>query len=125
LTTTLVEGAARVTIHNQATTLNKGQQSVVSDGLDSIRVIQNANLTEATAWKNGFFYFQNASLANVMKQLADWYQVDVVYIGVQGKELFNGQIDKSLSLSDVLEGLQQPGLKFSFDGNHQITVIRQ
>jgi hypothetical protein len=123
-TATLVEGSARVTFQSQQATLKKGQQSVVAAGQNDIRVIQNPNLTEALAWKNGFFYFQDAGLKDVMKQISDWYHVSVVYKDNPGKELFNGQIDKTLSLSDVLQGLQQPSVKFSLDGN-QITVIRQ
>ena len=125
-TATLVEGSARVTFRKQEATLSAGQQTLVSTGDNSILVVQNANLTEALAWKNGFFYFRNAGLTDVMKQISDWYQADVIYKGDPGKELFNGQIDKSLSLSDVLQGLQQPGVKFSLDNsNRQITVIRQ
>jgi transmembrane sensor len=123
-TTSLVEGAALVTFKNHHAILNKGQQSIVSNGNDSIQIKQNANLTEALAWKNGFFYFQNAGLRTVMKQLSEWYQAGVIYNGREGSELFSGQIDKSLSLSDVLQGLQQPGVKFSLEKN-QITVFQQ
>ena len=125
LTTTLVEGLARVTMNSQQATVSAGQQSVVSVHSNEIRIVQNANLAEVLAWKNGFFYFKNTDLNDVMKQIADWYQVEVVYKGTPGKELFNGQIDKTLSLSEVLQGLQQPGVKFNLDNNHQITVIRQ
>ena len=122
--TTLVEGSVRVTENNQQATLIAGQQSEVESGSNEIRIVQHANIQEALAWKNGVFYFQNAGLPEVMKQLADWYQVDVVYKGRSGGKLFSGQIDKSLSLSAVLEGLQQPGVKFSLEGN-QITVIQE
>jgi transmembrane sensor len=124
-TATLVEGSARVTVNNREATLIAGQQSVISAGKNEISIVKNVNLTQVLAWKNGFFYFQNASLKDVMKQISDWYQVGVVYQGNPGKELFNGQIDKTLSLADVLQGLQQPGVKFSLDSLHQITVIRQ
>ena len=124
-TATLVEGSVRMTFKNQQATLNVGQQAVVSASTNEIRVLKNANLTEALAWKNGFFYFQHADLTDVMKQISDWYQVGVVYKGTPGKELFDGQIDKTLSLSDVLQGLQQPGVRFSLDSNRQITVFQK
>ncbi len=124
-TTTLIEGSVNVKCNHQQATLSPGQQSVVSADKNKIIVVQQANLTEALAWKNGFFYFQQAGLADVMKQLSDWYQVSVVYKGRAGKELFSGQIDKSLPLSEVLQGLQQPGVKFELDSNHQITVIQE
>jgi transmembrane sensor len=125
VTATLVEGLVRVTMNSQQATVSAGQQSVVSPHSNEIRIVQNANLTEALAWKNGFFYFEKSALRDVMKQLSDWYQVDVIYKGSGSKELFSGQIDKTLSLPDVLQGLQQPGVKFNLDSNHQITVIQQ
>jgi transmembrane sensor len=123
-TATLVEGSVRVSRNSQQVTLIPGQKSVAANGNNEIRIVQHADMNEALAWKNGIFYFQNAGLPEVMKQLADWYQVGVVYKGRPGGKLFSGQIDKSLSLSYVLEGLQQPGVKFSLDGN-RITVIQE
>jgi ferric-dicitrate binding protein FerR (iron transport regulator) len=123
-TATLVEGSVNIEWNNRQFTLSAGQQSVVSIHDNEIRIEKNANITEALAWKNGYFYFQNASLPAVMKQLSDWYQTGVVYKGKPGKELFSGQIDKSLSLSNVLQGLQQPGVKFIL-GEKQITVVQQ
>ncbi|HET7001798.1 MAG TPA: DUF4974 domain-containing protein, partial [Puia sp.] len=108
----------------QATTLKVGEQSLVSTDKNEIRMVPHANMAEVLAWKNGFFYFQNAGLTDVMKQLSDWYGVGVVYKGRGQKQLFSGQIDKSLSLSDVLQGLQQPGVIFRLDSN-QISVIQQ
>ncbi len=123
-TATLVEGSVMVTQNIQQATLTAGQQSVVGTDRNEFRIVQKANINEALAWKNGVFYFQNAGLPKVMKQIADWYQVGVVYKGNAGGKLFSGQISKSLPLSYVLEGLQQPGVKFSLNGD-QITVIQE
>jgi hypothetical protein len=122
--TTLVEGSVRVSWNSQQATLIPGQQSVVRIGEKEIRVVKNANVKQALAWKNGIFYFQNSTLTDVMKELGEWYQVNVVYKGKPGGQLFSGQIDKSLSLSDVLEGLQQPGVKFNLNGT-LVTVTQE
>jgi transmembrane sensor len=123
-TTTLLEGVARVTLDHLQATLRPGQQSVAKTGHNNLLMVQQANLAEALAWKNGFFYFNNSGLLDVMSQISDWYQVKVVYKGTTSGELFSGQIDKTLPLSDLLQGLQQPGVKFSLD-NRQVTVIQQ
>jgi transmembrane sensor len=60
----------------------------------------------------------------VKNQIADWYKVDVSFDGVSGKEKFNGQIDKSLTLSQVLHGLQQPHLNFILTDNHVLVKSR-
>ncbi|HET7000721.1 MAG TPA: FecR domain-containing protein [Puia sp.] len=123
-TATLIEGSVNVKLNGREATLKVGEQSLVSPDKNEIRVVQHANMAEVMAWKNGFFYFQNADLTDVMKQISDWYGVTVVYKGSGPKQLFSGQIDKSLSLSEVLLGLQQPGVVFRLDGN-QISVIQQ
>ena len=60
-----------------------------------------------------------------MNQLSNWYNVDVDYQDIETKELFSGQIDKSLDLEQVLKGLQQPGVAFTLNNNHQIIVSRK
>ncbi len=74
--TTLLQGRVRVKTAKVEKVLSPGQEAVVSDGLT---VQENANLTQAVAWKNGIFHFDNASLESVMRQLSRWYDVEVIY----------------------------------------------
>jgi transmembrane sensor len=120
--TTLIEGSVAVQFGDKKTTLSPGEQALVSDDKNEFRIDKHANLVQALAWKNGFFYFQNASLHDVMKQLSNWYNVEVVYPGFETRELFSGQIDKSLTLAQVLQGLQQPGVTFTLTNNNQLIV---
>ena len=123
--TTLVEGSISVQFNDKKVTLSPGEQTIASAEKNEFSVQQHANLEKALAWKNGLFYFQNASLQTVMNQLSNWYNVDVVYQDIETKELFSGQIDKSLDLEQVLKGLQQPGVAFTLNNNHQIIVSRK
>ena len=123
--TTLIEGSVAVQIGDRKATLNPGEQALASDNKNEFRIEKHANLEKALAWKNGLFYFQNADLHTVMKQLSNWYDVEVVYQGLESKDLFSGQIDKSLSLTQVLQGLQQPGVTFTLTNNNQIIVVQK
>lgn len=125
IVTTLVEGAVSIQFNNKKASLNPGEQSIASTGKNEFSVQQHANLEKALAWKNGLFYFQNADLHTVMNQLSNWYNADVIYQGSETKELFSGQIDKSLALEQILLGLQQPGITFTVNNNHQIIVSRK
>ena len=60
-----------------------------------------------------------------MEQISKWYNVPVVYQGPDTKELFSGQIDKSLTLTQVLQGQQQPGVSFRLNNNNQIIVVQK
>ena len=121
--TTLIEGSVHIQLHEKKATLKPGEQ-ITSADKNEISVEQGVNIEKALAWKNGLFYFQNARIRTVMDQISNWYDVDVIYQGSETKEVFSGQIDKSLTLEQVLQGLQQPGLSITLNNNHQIIVSR-
>jgi transmembrane sensor len=123
--TTLVEGSVSVQLSGNKAILSPGEQLFASENKDDFRIDKHANLEKALAWKNGLFYFQNADLHTVMTELSNWYNVEVVYRGVENKALFSGQIDKSLTLAQVLKGLQQPGTSFTLRDKNQIIVVQK
>jgi len=117
--TTLLEGKVKVTIPGKTVTLNPGEQSQVLLGTHAdtlINVIQNANLDEAVAWKNGYFQFENADLQTIMRQFSRWYDVKVVYEGRIGNRLFSGQIHRDLDARQALELLNYADVHFYVDG---------
>jgi transmembrane sensor len=85
--------------------------------------IKRARPIVVLAWKNGRFYFENADLVTVMKQIADWYQVDIRFERTVSEANFSGQIEKSLSLSQVLPGLKRPGIDFIWEDSSHIVVV--
>jgi transmembrane sensor len=122
-TTTVVTGSVNVNSEGQKVALHPGEQSFVSASNHTLEVNRNVNLEKALAWKNGRFYFENDDLETVMKQIADWYQVDVRFEGPVAKGKFTGQIEKSLSISQVLLGLRQPGIDFKMEDSIHVVVV--
>ncbi len=83
--------------------------------------ISPTNVEQDIAWKNGVFNFNNQSLAQVMRQLARWYDLEIVYPqGVPQKE-YGGEIGKNLTLDQVLKGLEDSGIHFILNGR-RLTV---
>ena len=74
------------------------------------------------AWKNGLFNFNKVSLQDVMKQIARWYDVDIVYQGEIKPKQFGGEIQRDLNLSEVLEGLTKTGIHFKIEGRKLIVL---
>lgn len=108
--TTLLEGSVKVTQTNgtEQKVLRPGQQSDLRAAAKGIAV-STANTEQVMAWKNGFFYFDDQPIENIMKQLANWYDIDVVYSeGSKGKK-FGGMISRDKTLSQVLKVLQYTG----------------
>ena len=64
--TTLVEGEVAVSNDITRKILSPGEQSIVSDGIEGIKVM-NVDLSHEVAWKNGFFSFNKESLGEMLK----------------------------------------------------------
>lgn len=116
--TTLLEGSVQLGLTGSAqlVVLEPGQQAIV--GVNSrIRVTQ-ADTEMAVAWKNGDFVFRQEPLENMMRCIARWYNIDVVYKpGTDITESFGGRISRKRDLAEVLENMEVPGkLKFRIEG---------
>jgi hypothetical protein len=105
----------------QVAVLSPGEQAVIP-GNNKMQV-RKADVDDVVAWKNGLFHFESADIKMVMRQLARWYDVEVVYEGasVKNDPLFV-EISRNTKLSDVLKVLQESGsAKFSIQGR-KVTV---
>ena len=122
--TTLLQGAVRVLSGDSGRVLKPGQQALLARNDSRITVVNDANIEEAMAWKNGQFLFTNAPIESVMRQVARWYNVEVVYdTPVSGH--FVAEIPRNVPLSQVLKLLELTDqVHFKLEGR-KITVIRR
>lgn len=115
INTTLIEGAVRVSTGQSSQLLSPGQQTRVTPG-GNIQLIKNADMQKIMAWKNGLFNFQDESLEEVMRQLERWYDIQVKYTGTPPTKKFFGEMGRDLTLSQVVETLQEVGIQFHIEG---------
>jgi transmembrane sensor len=118
--TTLLEGVVQFVSSNKKSVLQPGQQSqLTQDGI--VQIIKNVNVNRVTAWKNGLFDFDNASIEIIMRQISRWYDVEVIFKSHHNKDLFMLELPRSSKLSDVLKILELTGnIKFEIDGKKVI-----
>jgi transmembrane sensor len=117
IATTLFEGSVKI---NNQTMLKPGQQAnLYSSG----KVTLSSGSDNAIAWKDGKFRFEDTGIEEILRQLARWYNVDVVYPNGIPHETFSGYIDRGLNLSDALEILKYTRLNFKVEGR-QIYVFK-
>jgi ferric-dicitrate binding protein FerR (iron transport regulator) len=101
--------------------LAPGQQGQLQrDG--KISVIPDVDTDETVAWKEGRFNFENADIATVMRQIARWYDVDVVFEGKIAAERFTGEIPRSSKLAEVFTILELSNIHCKID-NRKVTVM--
>ncbi len=117
--TSLLEGKVKIIRGKTSGILKPGQQGVLNDKEDRVE-INNANLEEVIAWKNGIFQFEGADIASIMNEIGRWYNVKIVYPGKVPVRRFEGKISRSAQLSEVLRILELSNVKFSVVGNNII-----
>jgi transmembrane sensor len=112
--TTVVEGLVKVSTNNKDQLLQPGKKLVVQD---SSFTVEDADIKQEIAWKNGQFVFRNTSLEAVMNELARWYNVDVVYKQPMPSLHFSGEIQRQATIDRVLEMLELTGgVRFTVKG---------
>jgi len=84
--------------------------------------IVKTDLDQDIAWKNGVFNFHKLELKEVMRQIARWYDIEVIYEGNIPKTHFFGEMGRDLSLSQVLKGLHGSGLNFRIERGKRLIV---
>ncbi len=119
ISTTLIEGSVKVSKAGQSRQLEPGQQAAAK-GNDQIQVLNNVDLEEVLAWKNGLFQFNSADVEIILRQAGRWYNVEFEYSD-NIKERFTGQIPRNVNLSQLLKILESTGkVQFNIQGRKVI-----
>ena len=113
--TSLLQGSVNVSYSGAATQLIPGQQSQLVS--EKIRVIDDADMEEVIAWKNGYFKF-NEGLVSIMNKISRWYGVEVIYKTKPDPSLtYSGKISRSRNISAILKIIEFDGdVHFKIDG---------
>ncbi|MET0636906.1 MAG: FecR domain-containing protein [Chitinophagaceae bacterium] len=135
--TTLLQGSVRVSSiagkerKNQPfVVLKPGQQSQIphhdlaagSVSQPTIKVINHADINKVMAWKNGLFNFEGATLAEVMRQIERWYDIDIAYEKGIPDIAFEGKMTKDVPLKDLLVMLERSDIHFKIE-DRKLTVL--
>jgi transmembrane sensor len=119
LRVTLLEGAVQVRNGSEGLLLKPGQQAEVEG---SVKLVDGVDIDLVMAWKNGMFAFHDASLQEVMRQIARWYDVKVLYEGTIPEHSFRGKIQRDNNLSVVLQVLAEANIHYKINGNEIIVT---
>lgn len=104
--TTLVEGKVKVTTDNDTIILRPNQEFNL--GPEEI-LIRKVDIEPAIDWKNGDFIFADEDVKSIMRKIARWYNVDVVYENEIPNDNVTAQISRNRNLSEVLRMLELSG----------------
>ncbi len=121
--TTLLEGKIRVQKNSGAKLPDPGEQVCLNVSTGAQSVVK-ADAAQTMAWKNGIFDLEGASLPEVMRQLARWYDIEVVYEQGIPDISFGGKMERSLPLSGIVKALTNMGVHLRMEaGNKRLLVL--
>jgi len=116
---TLVEGLVHVSKNLFSKILVPQQQAVIND---DIKVHSSFEMEDVLAWKNGRFSFNGSDIQQVMREMARWYDLDVIYTK-DIKEKFHVEMTRTTSLTNIFKILEETGgVHFKVEGK-KITVM--
>lgn len=109
---TLVEGSVRVDFSEAetGTLLRPGFQAIWNSAQQDLST-SAANLRQTLAWREGRFDFENKTFDEAMKEIARWYDVEVVYTDQVPQIVFFGDMHRNTSLNGILQTLEIFGVK--------------
>ncbi|NGM62152.1 DUF4974 domain-containing protein [Sphingobacterium sp. SGG-5] len=130
--TALVEGSVKVSLTGDATgsgvLLKPGQMSVTATNSDKIRV-DDIDINDIKAWREGYFIFNNENIVDIMQKLSKWYGFQVEYRGDMTDLAFQGNYLRTRDLSNLLETIEMTNkVKFeisNINNERRVIVIRK
>jgi ferric-dicitrate binding protein FerR (iron transport regulator) len=119
---TLLQGSVKVSKGSEIKVIQPGEQAVVRPE-GPLTVDRTPDIEGTMAWKNGIFKFQDITIEPLMKQLARWYDVEVVYED-RPTDRFVSTIPRDVPASQVFKILETTGrVHFKIDGK-KVTVMK-
>lgn len=103
--TTLTEGSVGVFHNDKSLTLRPGQQAITT-GQAGIAV-QEVDVDQATAWKDGYFRFDEQPLGVILNELIRWYAIEDIVWQKRVPSSISLSFGRSRSLVDILKRLEK------------------
>ena len=118
--TTLLEGSVKVSTqqagNQESAMLKPGEQVSLSQSSQLSQPVP-VQTEEVVSWKNGKFYFNNADIKVIMRQIARWYDVEVEYRNVSSATQLGGVVSRKEDLKQLLNYFEIAGkVHFTLEG---------
>ena len=120
--TTLLEGKVNVTSNNVTKNLLPGKQAVLNKMTNHFE-INEANIAQVVAWKNGEFRFKDTGIKELMRQVGRWYDLDVEYRTTATGQYFTASLPRMQNVSALLQTLELTGTVHFKIENKTIIVL--
>jgi len=122
MSTTLLEGSVKVYNKANSALIKPNQQANLNKSNNKLQVM-DVDASDAIAWKNGYFLFEDENIESIMRKLSRWYNIDVEYKGAVTKDALWGNVSRFKNISEVLKTLElTKTVHFKLDGRRVIVM---
>lgn len=98
-----------------STILSPNQQATLTNGTGI--TVKKVDAQAAILWKNGKFSFNSEEMSSVMRKVARWYNVDVIFNSPVQSEKVSGSVSRFANMSTLLRKLEEAGgVHFKIEG---------
>lgn len=104
--TTLLTGKVQFKRGQQNFTLLPGEQSISTQSHFTKQLVSAQGYI---MWMDGYFFFDNQSIASILETVKRWYDLDEIQFQTKSTEKFSGTFKRSKSLQELLSNLEKLG----------------
>ena len=124
--TTLIEGSVKITQSESSINLIPGQQAVLEEESDDIKVA-TVDTYQYTSWKDGLFVFKSESLSSIVKKFSRWYDCEIQFVDTDlGNKRFTGTLKRDTDLEKLLNIISQTcQIDFKVNKNNVLTISKK
>ena len=101
LRTSLFEGSVRVSHPKFSVNLTPGEEMDISSKREY--TVKNFNSEYVGAWHKGEFSLDNKNIVEIMTEIAEWYNVEVVYDNIDMNVRYRGSVSRFSDINTVLD----------------------
>lgn len=122
--TTLLQGSVLISStkgERQSLVIRPGEQAALSQL--GMLTVEEVTANDVIAWTNGKFIFEGESIADIMKTISRWYDVEITYQGDVKSRRFAGTLSRKDNISKILDKIAfTQAAHFKIEGR-RITVM--
>lgn len=114
-----ISGKIMVTDKNTSISINPGESAILKD--NQLVSFEDKNISTASSWTEGEFYFENAPLKTIFKELERQFNVKFE-LQIADEKFFTGSFS-NINISTALEIVCQPmGLNYEIGSKNKIII---
>lgn len=120
---TLLEGSVYFSNPYNSVFLKPGEQAIARDNQTEISK-KTVDAGAISLWMDGFFYFEDQSVASILKVVKRWYDIEDIVIQDLPDQHFSGTFKRTKSLDQLLKNLQKLG-SFNYQmKERRVTIMK-